>query len=92
MSEQEHTAPHDFLDKEPTITLTTTPRLPPGWEITSEKIDGTNYHYLERIIDRRRARIVWRVLGEVTYTHNQLSAAMMREEDYDDPRLKGFLQ
>ena len=92
MSEHEKTAPHDFLDKESTITLSTTPRLPPGWVITGENIDGTYYHYLERIIDQRRARIVWKVLGEVTYTHNQLSAAMMREEDYDDPKLKGFLQ
>lgn len=91
MSENTQTAPHDFLDKEPTITLSNTPRLPPGWCIVSEKIDGVTYHYLERIIDSRRARIVWKELGEVTYTHNQLSSAMMREEDYEDPRLKGFL-
>jgi hypothetical protein len=92
MSDETATAPHDFLAKEPTIILSTTPRLPMGWAIAAETIDGTVYHYLERIIDLRRARIIWKDLGDVTYTTNQLSSSMMREEDYEDPKLKDFLK
>ena len=75
---------------EKTITLAQAPGIPAGFSLIAERIDGVTTHYLRRDIDDRRARVIWEP-GEKHYTVQQLSAAMTKEGDDDNPLLKGYV-